>query len=275
MKDHAAWQRGDDHAIVNDDPEKAALLQDHSQPQEQQKPLSRKLSRTLVQLTFLALCLRLLFFGPLPFAGPKAGKDGHRIVPHRGSGGGGHSPNHKGNFPDPSDPFHFIPCTADTLPPALDDAHPLESYTKLYDPNPAHWSWGEKPASSKKGKHDDNEYEGRGVYLCGYLDVPLDYTNTSDKRIARLAVTKYHVSGIEFSKHSNSRASARAGKKSERTIVVDPGGPGGSGTSMAWRSGEKFSYKYANGTMDVLGWDPRGTFTFPAFSELIKLTQRS
>ncbi|CAD6899814.1 unnamed protein product [Tilletia controversa] len=79
-------------------------------------------------------------------------------------------------------------------------------------------------------------------WKCGYLDVPLDYTNTSDRRSVRLAVVMYQA-----------RKS-----KSERTIIVNPGGPGGSGTSYVWRAGETLSSRYTDGTLDVLGFDPRG-----------------
>ncbi|ETS64279.1 hypothetical protein PaG_01118 [Moesziomyces aphidis] len=132
-----------------------------------------------------------------------------------------------GSFPHKDDPFHFLPCTNATVPPGLDEAHPLEAWARLYDPNPNHWSRGNSSQS---------------LYLCGWLDVPLDYTNASDDRIARLAVTKLQ----------------HAPKRSKRTMVVEPGGPGGSGTSLVWRKAEQFARKYTDDTFDVLGWDPRG-----------------
>ncbi|KAK0542172.1 hypothetical protein OC845_006739, partial [Tilletia horrida] len=79
-------------------------------------------------------------------------------------------------------------------------------------------------------------------WKCGYLDVPLDYTNSSDPRTARLAIVMYQAGK----------------KKSKRTIVVNPGGPGGSGTSYVWRAGEILSKNYTDHTYDVLGFDPRG-----------------
>ncbi|KOS17883.1 putative hydrolase [Escovopsis weberi] len=159
-----------------------------------------------------------------------------------------------------------------TLPPALDDPNPKDTWSELYDPDPAYWSWGKptttgegggKPAEGKSTSWHD-PYDGRGIYLCGYLDVPLDYTNPSDPRIARLAVTKFQVSGLARVDGS-SRASA--GGKSERTLVVEPGGPGGSGTSMAWRSSESVSKRLSDSKFDVLGWDPRGVnASLPAIS---------
>ncbi|KAK5992589.1 Serine protease Hip1-like protein [Cladobotryum mycophilum] len=166
-----------------------------------------------------------------------------------------------GSFPKSDDPFLFLPCTNATLPPALDDANPQRSWSQLFDPNPQHWNWGNK-LDEAASEHD--HYDGRGIYLCGYLDVPLDYTNKSDSRIARLAVTKFQVSGLALIDGS-SRPSA--GHKSERTIVIEPGGPGGSGTSMAWRASEDVTKRLSDSKFDVLGWDPRGVnASLPAIS---------
>lgn len=183
-----------------------------------------------------------------------------------------------GRFPAKDDPFHFIPCTDKTLPPALDDKHHERSWAKLYDPNPSHWSWGNKTTDASstkphpkkpKDKKPKDSYAGRGIYLCGYLDVPLDYTNKSDPRIARLAITKYQVSGLQHRKGKGKHGKGKhgkgqnqsAGSKSERTLVVEPGGPGGSGTNLVWRAAEDFTQRFSDGQMDVLGWDPRGVNT--------------
>jgi pimeloyl-ACP methyl ester carboxylesterase len=157
-----------------------------------------------------------------------------------------------GQFPKLNDPFRFIPCTNVSLPPALDDTSPETSWAKLFDPNPEHWSWGNK--TSDKNKNSKDSFSGRGIYLCGYLDLPLDYTNKSDTRIVRLVVTKFQVSGLARIDASDSSV----GKKSERTLVIEPGGPGGSGTSFAWRAAEEVTKRLSNGKYDVLGWDPRG-----------------
>ena len=165
-----------------------------------------------------------------------------------------------GLFPKPNDPFRFIPCTSASVQPSLSDTNPEQSWAKLFDPNPSNWSWG-KQAKGNTTTHDP--YSGRGIYLCGYLDVPLDYTNSSDTRIARLAIVKYQVSGLALIGSGKSQA----GKKSRRTLIVEPGGPGGSGTSMAWRASETFTDKYSGGQFDVLGWDPRGVnASLPAIS---------
>jgi len=80
-------------------------------------------------------------------------------------------------------------------------------------------------------------------FKCGYLDVPLDYTNKSDPRTIRLAVNKY-----------------QAGKrKAKQHIIINPGGPGGSGLqSLFGGRGEYISRNLTQGNVDVLGFDPRG-----------------
>lgn len=186
-----------------------------------------------------------------------------------------------GRFPLPSDPFHFLPCTNTTIPPPLEDPHPEYTWGRLYDPDPDHWSWGNKSTTTTitTSKRED-PYDGRGIYMCGYLDVPLDYTNASDPRIVRLATTKFQVSGLALDDGTSAGTTAAAaaedgsipgpgprGRKSKRTIVIEPGGPGGSGTSFAWREAENISQRLSDGAFDVLGWDPRGVnATRPAVS---------
>ncbi|KAI2637269.1 alpha/beta-hydrolase [Xylaria nigripes] len=172
---------------------------------------------------------------------------------------GDHAPSSLyGQFPVPDDPFQFLPCTNTTWPPALDDPNPELSWRRLFDPNPDNWSWGRELAVGNYTLTDD-KYSGRGIYLCGYIDVPLDYTNLSDPRIARLAVTKFQVSGLAREDlYVNGHVGLRPGSKSNRTIVIEPGGPGGSGTSYAWRAAENVTQRLSDGQFDVLGWDPRG-----------------
>ncbi len=185
-----------------------------------------------------------------------------------------------GTFPQPDDPFLFLPCTNRTVPPPLDDADPGKSWAALFDPDPEHWSWGNATRNElhATGRHvSDDPYAGRGIYLCGYLEVPLDYTNESDARIVRLAVTKFQVSGLaradaavrsSSSKNDDETTTApEPGSKSARTLVIEPGGPGGSGTSYVWRAAEDITTRLSEGRLDVLGWDPRGVnATRPAVS---------
>ncbi|KAI1746678.1 Alpha/Beta hydrolase protein [Xylaria castorea] len=163
-----------------------------------------------------------------------------------------------GLFPLPSDPFHFIPCTNALSLPALDDSRPEETWATLFDPNPENWSWGVSKLNTVADKGGDDPYSGRGIYLCGYLDLPLDYVNNSDTRIVRLAVAKFQVSGLARIDSSGGRRSALAGAKSQRTIVVEPGGPGASGVLQVWREAETVTKRFSDGQFDVLGWDPRG-----------------
>ncbi|KAG6199418.1 hypothetical protein E4U10_004938 [Claviceps purpurea] len=171
----------------------------------------------------------------------------HWPWPHRGCHR--HSRPHfrEGRSPWRDDPFHFIPCTNNTIPPALDDPYPEHTWANQYDPDPGHWSWGTATLgweqyfensslfSKPHGPHEPHDpqepgrphaphsdpYAGRGIYLCGYLDVPLDYTNKSDARIARLAVTKYQVSGLAgHDRRDHRQVRGRHGTKSERTIVT-------------------------------------------------------
>ncbi|KAK0669156.1 putative hydrolase [Cercophora samala] len=171
-----------------------------------------------------------------------------------------------GKFPKPHDPFRLQPCTARTTPPPLHDVDFENSWSGLFDPNPAHWSWGVTVSKGGNAREDD-PYAGRGIFMCGFLDVPLDYTNKSDSRIARLAVTKFQVSGLARARSAVTTFDDPAGQKSGRTIIIEPGGPGGSGTSYAWRAGENITQRLSNGKFDILGWDPRGVnISLPAVS---------
>ncbi|KAK3322043.1 Alpha/Beta hydrolase protein [Apodospora peruviana] len=155
-----------------------------------------------------------------------------------------------GDFPVANDPFRFLPCTGAAVLPALNNSNAPQAWAAQFDPNPDHWNWG---AKKRNNQSLGDPFAGRGIYLCGYLDVPLDYTNKADPRVARLAVTKYQVLGL-----ASSGSPPGTGKKSNRTIVVEPGGPGGSGVSYAWGSAEAISRRFSDDQFDVLGWDPRG-----------------
>ncbi|KAJ6438958.1 tap domain-containingprotein [Purpureocillium lavendulum] len=170
-----------------------------------------------------------------------------------------------GQFPDNDDPFSFLPCTRELVHPPLDDANAARTWANQFDPNPQHWLWGSNSSQESSGDGAD-PHAGQGIFLCGYLDVPLDYTNASDPRIVRLAVTKYQVSGLaRVDGHGG--LSSSAGKKSARTIVINPGGPGGSGTGFTFNSAEKTTARLSQNQYDVLGWDPRGiNMSQPALS---------
>lgn len=182
---------------------------------------------------------------------PPRSLDGHHDHYHHVVHDGLASPY--GTFPKPEDPMRLLPCTSFSVPPPLDDKDHEKSWAALFDANPAHWNWGNKTSSSSQQSHDP--YAGRGIYLCGYLDVPLDYQNKSETRISRLAITKFQVSGLARLDGSSPHG---AGVKSERTLVLEPGGPGGSGVAMAWGASESLTKRFTDSTFDTLGWDPRG-----------------
>ncbi|OAQ70942.1 tap domain-containing protein [Pochonia chlamydosporia 170] len=160
-----------------------------------------------------------------------------------------------GQFPKSSDPFHFLPCTNETVPPSINDTNAYRTWAALYNPDPRSWIWEHISNTSTTQGSTVDPYAGRGIYLCGYLDVPLDYTNKSDTRISRLAITKFQVSGLA---RLDGHSPPSAGRKSERTLIIEPGGPGGSGTLSAFRSAEDKTKHFSNRQYDVLGWDPRG-----------------
>ncbi|EJT98620.1 hypothetical protein DACRYDRAFT_118445 [Dacryopinax primogenitus] len=74
---------------------------------------------------------------------------------------------------------------------------------------------------------------------CSQLIVPLDYTNLSSPSIS-LSLARY-----------------RATAPSLGSLIIEPGGPGGSGTQMVWNSGAKIS-RVVEGRYDIIGFDPRG-----------------
>ncbi|KAJ3106212.1 hypothetical protein HDU97_006845 [Phlyctochytrium planicorne] len=78
-------------------------------------------------------------------------------------------------------------------------------------------------------------------YECGYLQVPLDYLNKSDTRTIGIKVIR-HLASVE----------PKLG-----TILINPGGPGGSGFGFALWAGP-FISRLAGGQYDILGFDPRG-----------------
>ncbi|KAJ5980326.1 Peptidase S33 tripeptidyl aminopeptidase-like C-terminal [Penicillium waksmanii] len=148
-----------------------------------------------------------------------------------------------GTFPQKGDPFQFIPCTDASRPPPLDDPTPQQSWAALFDSDPKHWSWGST---------------GQGIFLCGYLDLPLDYHNPLDLRIVRIAVTKFQVAGLPLENDSELSPCGRNAYKSERTLIIEPGGPGGSGNTFLWETAEETTNRFSDGKFDVVGWDPRG-----------------
>lgn len=161
-----------------------------------------------------------------------------------------------GQFPRPHDRFGFVPYTGVLSHHPLPDSDPKGTWASLFNPNLAHWSRGNSTLDPDHA--GDGPYVGRGIYLCGYLDVPLDYPNDSDARIVRLAVTKFRVSGLALADSPPGYHPTLPEPKSERTIVIEPGGPRGSGTSEVWHEAEAMTKRFSDVQFDVLEWDPRG-----------------
>ncbi|KDO17750.1 hypothetical protein SPRG_15503 [Saprolegnia parasitica CBS 223.65] len=73
---------------------------------------------------------------------------------------------------------------------------------------------------------------------CGYLTVPLDHLNVTNKATIDIVVQRYRSTAA----------------KPLGTILLNPGGPGGSGTAL----GSPVATFLTGGQYDVLGFDPRG-----------------
>ncbi|WP_308307618.1 alpha/beta fold hydrolase [Streptomyces sp. ISL-10] len=78
---------------------------------------------------------------------------------------------------------------------------------------------------------------------CGSLDVPLDWADPDGKRI-RIAVSRVPASGTPQQRRG--------------VLLVNPGGPGGSGLSYAVTKRAKLPESVRR-AYDVIGFDPRGT----------------
>jgi pimeloyl-ACP methyl ester carboxylesterase len=101
--------------------------------------------------------------------------------------------------------------------------------TPAYTPPPI--DWGTCPTASLRNAGAQ----------CGYLTVPLDYADPSGQKI------QLYVSRIA---HKTSDADAQG------PMLVNPGGPGGSGLGLA-RLGQ-FVPNHAGDPYDWIGFDPRG-----------------
>ncbi|KAF2103775.1 hypothetical protein NA57DRAFT_30177, partial [Rhizodiscina lignyota] len=107
-----------------------------------------------------------------------------------------------------------------------------------------------------------------GIYQCARLEVPLDWSNKSDPRTAAVAVIKRPAKvPVTDPRYGG-------------PILINPGGPGGSGVSLALKQSEHLqnivdsphapcSTASNNSDLyfDIIGFDPRGVNnTTPAFT---------
>ena len=79
-----------------------------------------------------------------------------------------------------------------------------------------------------------------GGYQCTYVQVPLDYAKPNGEHI-KLAVTRLPASGKRLG-----------------AMLINPGGPGGSGFDMAKDSAKSYFSDKLRAAYDVVGFDPRG-----------------
>lgn len=79
-------------------------------------------------------------------------------------------------------------------------------------------------------------------FECGFIDVPLDYSNPEADKISIALV----------------RIPASEEKQYEGAILLNPGGPGGSGFDSLTYLGEELLDKLDLGAFDLIGFDPRG-----------------
>ncbi|MGD9986247.1 alpha/beta hydrolase [Pseudonocardia sp.] len=114
--------------------------------------------------------------------------------------------------------------TSGDAPPVLD-----RYYTQVLD-------WG--PCTPFAGNDAERTAFAAPGLDCATLTVPLDYSEP-DGRVAKVAVLR----------HRTTATARRVG-----SLVVNPGGPGGSGMALA----AQFGAAQQDGPFDVVGFDPRG-----------------
>jgi pimeloyl-ACP methyl ester carboxylesterase len=117
------------------------------------------------------------------------------------------------------------PATAQAAPAAPAPAAPAPSFT----PGPIAWGACDDPGLA--------ELDGQ----CGFLTVPLDYAKPAGAKI-KLAVSRVS--------HTVAKS------KYQGVMLVNPGGPGGSGLTLSTLG--QYVPNGAGDAYDWIGWDPRG-----------------
>ena len=113
------------------------------------------------------------------------------------------------------------------LPAPFDRAVPLALVAALPDIDAVEWG----------------SCEGQGEpWECGAIDVPLDYRRVADVGTVSISVTRLPATD----------SARRIG-----SLVLNPGGPGGSGVDLAWSYASLFPADLL-GRFDLVGFDPRG-----------------
>lgn len=114
-----------------------------------------------------------------------------------------------------------------SLPEPFDRAVPLDAVERLPVAGTVEWIGC-----------DDQD----APWECGTLEVPLDYRRPGDLGMLRIAVTRLTAAD----------PSRRIG-----SLVLNPGGPGGSGLDLAWGYASLFPSELLD-RFDLVGFDPRG-----------------
>ncbi len=120
-----------------------------------------------------------------------------------------------------------VRATQSVAPPAeFDREHPLSEVADLPDAAPVEW-----------GPCDEQP----SPWECATVTVPLDYRRTGLDLTIDIAVTRLPAT-----------SSDRIG-----SLVMNPGGPGGSGVQLAWGYASAFPDELTS-RFDLVGFDPRG-----------------
>lgn len=96
------------------------------------------------------------------------------------------------------------------------------------------------------------ERTNSSIYECGTLYTPLDYTNSTDPRLAEIAIVRYKAGG------GNTNREDVLG-----SLIMNPGGPGESGHQQIMERSASTD-KVLQGKYDLVSFDPRGVgYTWP------------
>ncbi|KAI1024641.1 hypothetical protein LB503_007278 [Fusarium chuoi] len=158
----------------------------------------------------------------------------------------------------------FLYCTHATVLPK-DDAPGLPRDVQNISPkNRIKWT------RCNLGIPEYKEFEKNKAIECGTLTVPLDYTDKHSTNTTTLNLIKLKATG----------------KPPNRSIIVNFGGPGGSGVEGLLMVSPLLSYVKETGFYDIISFDPRGTgktlvppdgegFPLQMFEELSDTAQNS
>lgn len=92
------------------------------------------------------------------------------------------------------------------------------------------------------------------AFLCTRLTVPLDYNRPLNQSTSITGPSpKVHIALIMLPGKNHTES----GTWSESPLLVNPGGPGGSGTSLVMLAGRAHQ-EVAGPDLDIIGFDPRG-----------------